>query len=105
MTHRFFPPAERHLHDIWDYTSDRWGESQAETYVRELFAWLDALPERAHLWHAIPGERLRGAFFARYRSHFVFFRRLSSGDIGVLAILHETRDIPRRLAEIADDSG
>jgi toxin ParE1/3/4 len=47
MTGRYVlsPRAQTDLGDIWDYTADRWGLDQAETYTRDqksnasLIAW------------------------------------------------------------------
>jgi toxin ParE1/3/4 len=39
------------------------------------------------------------AYFSRYERHYLFFRELPSGKIGVMAILHERMDIPVRLHE------
>jgi len=33
------PRAQADLDDIWDYTADRWGLDQADTYTRQL--WKD----------------------------------------------------------------
>lgn len=33
---RLTPAAKRDLSSIWDYTQERWGVGQAETYVSEL---------------------------------------------------------------------
>ena len=36
---------------------------------------------------------------SRYRRHYLFFRELASGKIGVMSILHERMDVPARLVE------
>lgn len=30
------PAAQADLGDIWDYTCERWGDSQAENYLRDI---------------------------------------------------------------------
>ena len=37
----------------------------------------------------IPAEFGVEGFFFRHEHHFVYWRRLSDGDIGIVAILHE----------------
>ena len=37
------PRAQADLSDIWDYTADRWGAAQAETYIRHLRASIEAV--------------------------------------------------------------
>ncbi len=34
--HVLSPAAQLDLEQIWDYTCDRWGDDQAEKYVREI---------------------------------------------------------------------
>jgi len=43
-------------------------------------------------------------FYLRYRQHYIFFRVLSKGALGVLSILHEKMDLPARLREDAETS-
>ncbi len=45
----------------------------------------DPPPANPHVW------------FLRHRHHFVFFRGLSGGSIGVISILHDNMDLPARL--------
>lgn len=47
----------------------------------------------------VPPELTREAFFSRYEHHYVFFRVLDDGNLGVMSILHERMDIPARLRE------
>ena len=39
MTGRFVlsPRAESDLDEIWDYTAERWGLDQTETYTRDIW--------------------------------------------------------------------
>jgi toxin ParE1/3/4 len=39
------PRAEDDLREIWFYTLDRWGEEQAETYIRSLDTAMQQLCE------------------------------------------------------------
>jgi plasmid stabilization system protein ParE len=105
MLYRLSPTADEQIQGIWIYTADHWGEAQADTYVKGLFAWFDTLHANKHLWRLVPHDFLAGAFFAKYQKHFVFFRELPSGRLGILAVLHEARNIPRRLMEIDDSAG
>lgn len=41
-----------------------------------------------------------GVFFFRYKRHYVLFRELSQGSLGVITILHGTMDLPSRLREL-----
>ena len=101
----FHPPADAAQDRIWKDTVVHWGEAQAATYITGLHAHLKTLSETKALWRrlpsalAVPAGLNIQAFFSRYERHYLFFRALPSGKIGVMAILHERMDIPVRLHE------
>jgi toxin ParE1/3/4 len=44
----------------------------------------------------------KNIYFIRYQRHYIFFRQLGQGNIGVIAVLHERMDLPNRLKEAID---
>ena len=65
------------------------GEAQAEIYITGLFAAFEQIETRGVTSRPVPAEfGVEGHFF-RYERHFVYWRRLSNGDIGIVTILHE----------------
>ena len=99
---KFFPQAEARLIGIWDYTLEKWGEAQADEYVSELVAEIEMAARRRSRWRPVADRALRGVWFFRHRHHFVFFRALLDGGIGVITVLHGSMDIPARLKEDAE---
>ncbi len=103
--YRFYPNADRQQDEIWDYTVEQWGEIQAEKYINELHSHLNQLADNKLLWQALPTKLLvphdlpLSVYFSRYNKHIIFFRELSDRMIGIIAILHETMDLPVRLSE------
>ncbi len=101
----FYPPADAAQDCIWKDTIIQWGEAQAVTYITGLHAHLQKLSETKALWRrlpsdlAVPADLKVQAFFSRYERHYLFFRELPSGKIGIMAILHDRMDIPVRLHE------
>ncbi|WP_428426574.1 type II toxin-antitoxin system RelE/ParE family toxin [Pararhizobium sp.] len=101
----FYRPADVAQDRIWKDTVVQWGEAQAVTYITVLHVHLQTLSETKALWRrlpsdlAIPADLKVHAYFSRYERHYLFFRALPSGKIGVMAILHERMDIPVRLHE------
>lgn len=101
----FYPTADAAQDRIWKDTIIQWGETQAVSYITGLHAHLQKLSETKALWRrlpsdiAIPADLKAQAYFSRYERHYLFFRALPSGKIGVMAILHERMDIPVRLHE------
>jgi len=99
MDVRILPAANERILEIWDYTERNWGEEQADYYVRGLVDAVGQIQKNRHLWKPVLDEAMIGIFFFRYEHHFVFFREISIGALGVISILHETMDIPSRLKE------
>lgn len=104
-SYRFYPRADAAQDKIWHDTAEKWGEAQAITYIRGLHAHLQRLTENRFIWRklpqrlAIPADVKHEAFFSRYEHHYLFFRVLNNGDLGVMSILHERMDLPVRLKE------
>jgi plasmid stabilization system protein ParE len=99
MRIKILPPAESRLLAIWRYTCKRWDEEQADSYIAGLVAAVEEAADRPESWKSVRDPALRGVWFIRFRHHFIFFRQLPSGCLGVISILHESMDIPRRLEE------
>ncbi|GAA3058997.1 type II toxin-antitoxin system RelE/ParE family toxin [Rhizobium viscosum] len=103
--YRFYPRADAAQDKIWQDTSSAWSEVQADTYIRGLHAHLERLCASRLLWRRLP-QRLstppdirREAYFSHYERHYIFFRELEDGDLGIMSILHERMDLPVRLKE------
>jgi toxin ParE1/3/4 len=103
--YRFFSRADAAQDRIYNDTVAKWGEEQAETYIRGLHEHLQKLVDDRMRWRRLPqslispSELKREAYFSRYLHHYVFFRVLDNGDLGVMSILHERMDIPALLRE------
>ena len=100
----FFPRADKAQDDIWDYTVDNWGQAQAEKFIRGLHNHLQMLSDKLKPWCELPNSLIvppnldSAAYFSKYEHHYIFFRTLSKGRIGIMSILHEKSDIPVRLS-------
>lgn len=113
MGYLFYPAANATQDRIWRETAETWGEDQAVSYIRGLHAHLEKLCRTRALWRTLPSvlvvpSGIEGSVYVnRYRRHYLFFRELPSGKIGVMSILHERMDIPARLMEelVGDLSG
>lgn len=99
MAARILSTARERLLDIWEYTCLNWGEEQADLYLRALLTHIESLGERTYSWKPVPYPECKGACFARHEHHYVFFRVLGNGDIGVITVLHGKMDLPVRFIE------
>ena len=81
--------ASHRLDEIYRYTRQRWGTEQADRYITGLFAAFDRIETHGVTSKPIPAEFGVDGYFFRHEHHFVYWRRLSNGDIGIVTILHE----------------
>jgi len=100
MPARFFRAAEERLIEIWDYTLEKWGEKQADAYVRGLVGAIHSLASNRQRWRRVPDRNLAGVWFVRHEHHYIFFREISGGSVGVITVLHESMDLPARIKEV-----
>lgn len=94
--------ASHRLDEIYRYTRDKWGAEQANHYITGLFAAFEKIKTHAILSRPIPAAFAVEGYFFRYERHFVYWRRLSNGDIGIVTILHERMHL---LDQFRDDFG
>ena len=81
--------ASHRLDDIYQFTRGRWGDEQAKKYIAGLFAAFEKIADHRVVSKPTPAEFGVDGFFFWYERHFVYWRRLSNGDIGIVTILHE----------------
>jgi len=104
-TYLFYPSADEAQDEIWHYSCNAWGAKQAEKYIKGLHDHLQLLSEKKKFWRplpaalVVPSDLNLKAYFSRYEHHYLFFRELSEDNTGVMAILHESTDMPVRLCE------
>jgi len=93
--------TQARLLEIWDYTERTWGAKQADACIRALIAAIAKAQTERHGWRPLRDRTLTGVYFIRHEHHYIFFRELSDGTLGVISILHENMDIPARLRDDA----
>lgn len=97
MTGRFVlsPRAETDLDEIWDYTADRWGLDQAETYTRDIWQRIEAVAQRPAMGQDASDIRA-GYYKISCGSHVLFYRLIADG-VDIVRILHERMDFERHI--------
>ncbi|MCO5160278.1 MAG: type II toxin-antitoxin system RelE/ParE family toxin [Mesorhizobium sp.] len=91
--------AAARLEDIYRYSIEQFGVAQADRYLDGVFELFEDIAAKRITWRRIPGEFGVDGYFARYKSHFVFWKLRSDGQIAIAAILHQRMDLARRLRE------
>ncbi len=94
--------ASHRIDEIYRYTLKRWSSVQAEDYINGLFTAFEKIESHEVLSHPIPAEFAVDGFFFRYQKHFVYWRYLSTGDVGIVTILHERM---HQIERFKDDFG
>ena len=93
--YRLTPAAQHDLSSIWDFTEERWGVRQAETYIVEIRAAVERVaddPRRGRTCNEIrEGYRRYGI-----GSHLLFYVESAEG-VDVVRILHQRMDTTRHL--------
>jgi len=81
--------ASFRLDEIYQYTLHEWGKIQAEIYVNGLFDIFDKIVKKQVLSYPVPAEFGVNGFYVKYKKHFVYWRYLGGGEVGIVTILHE----------------
>lgn len=81
--------ASLRLDEVYRYTRDRWGAEQADRYIGGLFEAFERIETPAMVSRPVPAAFGVEGYFFRYERHFVYWRRLPTGDVGIVTILHE----------------
>lgn len=87
--YRVLEAAGRRLDDIYLYTLEQWGQDQAKDYIVRIFAKFEDIAARRTAWRAIPAELGVDGYYCRYEHHYIYWRILSDGVVGIATILHE----------------
>jgi toxin ParE1/3/4 len=89
------PRARADIDEIWDYTAERWGLEQAETYLRELRKNIQAVADAPSLGREC--EEVRAGYRQYPSGSHVLFYRLTGNSIEIVRILHERMDSERHI--------
>lgn len=82
---------------MWDYTCERWGVDQTETYLRELQRAIERAAANPRIGKACDEIR-PGYLKLAAGSHVVFYRSDDADDgIDVVQVLHQRMDVDRHL--------
>lgn len=86
--------AKADLRGIWNYTEDRWGEQQADTYYRDIIKTFELLATGER--QGRKSDVREGYLKYPVGRHFVYFTK---GDekIKVVRVLHGSMDVDRHL--------
>ena len=86
------------LTDIWNYSSQKWSEKQADKYYKAIKSACSEIGENPNIGKPY-FEIKRDLFGLKSGKHIVFYSQTSPYEIDVIRILHERMDLKNRLNE------
>ncbi|HEV8406893.1 MAG TPA: type II toxin-antitoxin system RelE/ParE family toxin [Sphingomicrobium sp.] len=98
------PHADNQLDEIYEYTAANWGEDQADRYINTLFEYFSNVSSKNVTWRSVPAEFGVVGHFGKCEHHFIYWRALKSGDVGIVAILHERMHKIERIQDLFRNS-
>ena len=97
--YRLEPRADRRLDEIAGFTREQWGDEQARTYLVGLFRQFDLIANGLVPSRPISSSFGLGGFQRRWRSHIIYWRFASEGEIAIVSVLHMKMDQRARLKD------
>ncbi len=95
--------ASYRIDEIYRYTLKKWGKAKADAYIEGLLDSFGKIGTHEVFSRPIPAEFSVDGFFFRYHKHFIYWKYLPSGTIGIVTILHERmHQIDRFIKELGD---
>jgi plasmid stabilization system protein ParE len=83
------PRADARLDEIYDYSLKQWDEVRADRYLDELFDCFRDIALGRVRSSPIPAEFGVDGFYRRQKRHFIYWKRLANGSVGIVTILHD----------------
>lgn len=96
MNLRISKQAQTDLIDIWEYTFNKWSLEQADKYYLILVEAMKMLLKEPNMGKSY--EKIRKNYRGlQTKSHIIFYKISSQGELEVIRILHQNMDIPNKL--------
>ena len=86
------------LNSIWDYTFEKWSETQADNYYSTLKLACKVIGDNPELGKEYVRIR-KNLFGMKSGKHIIFYQHITYDEIEIIRILHERMDLKSRLIE------
>jgi toxin ParE1/3/4 len=99
VSYKFTKKAVEDISHIWNYTSYKWSENQADKYYQILIESCKEIARNSELgknYNSI-AENLLGFKVGR---HIIFYRKLKVNEVEIIRILHDQMDLESRILEV-----
>lgn len=81
--------AAARLKEIFVYSRKRWDDGQARRYIEGMFERFEQIADKTIVWRCIPAEFGVDGYYCVYQKHYIYWKELPSGQIGIVTILHQ----------------
>lgn len=81
--------AGHRLDEIYAYTRRTWGQAQADAYIERLFDKFTAIAARKIIWRRVPADFGVDGYVCHHEKHYIYWKVLNDGTVGIVTILHE----------------
>jgi toxin ParE1/3/4 len=86
------------LNDIWDYTFEKWSETQADNYYETIKLACNGIADNPSIGKEYD-EISRNLLGIKSGKHIIFYQIISIDEIEIIRILHERMDLNNRIKE------
>jgi toxin ParE1/3/4 len=83
--------ADNDLINIYWFTHERWGETQADVYIKGLFEIFSTIGRHPDMGRARPDLSAKVRSFVHKR-HVIYYVKMADG-IGISRVLHASMDV------------
>ncbi|WP_435139267.1 type II toxin-antitoxin system RelE/ParE family toxin [Formosa sp. A9] len=90
--------AVEDLTSIWEYTTDKWSEKQADKYFEMLLENCQEIADNPNAGKNYTGIK-NELFGVKSKRHIIFYRKSVNEPIEITRILHERMDLKNRINE------
>lgn len=94
--------ASYRMDEIYRYTLQKWGQKQADRYIQGLFDSFGKIASHEVLSRPVPADFGIQGFFYHFEKHFVYWKHLANGQVGIVTVLHERM---HQISRFKDDFG
>ncbi len=96
QTYTLSPMAAADLSEIWDYSAQQWGTTQADRYVLSIKSTCESLASRQ--LKGSPINEIRKGYSKQISgSHYLYFQVKPNGTVNIIRILHQRMDVSAHL--------
>lgn len=88
--------AVEDLNNIWEYTCEKWSESQADEYYKILLETFQRIANNPNLGKYYE-ELDSNIYVFRLQQHIIFYRKINQKSMEIVRILHGKMDLKKHL--------